>query len=103
MNSPQSESINSVAHHRRSLAVKYAGITDKNSAEAKETMNKLKSQCSLFNSLKVQKGRRESEEPKDPASTCTRCNGYGMGIYRHVADGVCFKCKTPSRFKRVLS
>lgn len=71
------------------LAKRYASFSNKDSENAKNVMSTLNSLRKRYGS-KCRSKRSYSKWQR--ASNCPRCNGYGMGQFRHVSGGICFLC-----------
>lgn len=73
----------------RELARTYANFSNKNSESARNvmlTLNKLRNEYARF------PPRQHVRRAVSSISSCPRCHGYGMGQYRHIEGGVCFRC-----------
>lgn len=79
-------------HKRRKLAERYASITNKQSPNAINIMATLKKLIALDVNTLPNKTRRYSSHSFRNSSSCPRCNGFGMGQFRHIQSGVCFCC-----------
>ena len=79
-------------HKRRKLAERYASITNKQSPNAINIMATLKKLIALDVNTLPNKTRRYSSHSFRNSSSCPRCNGFGMGQFRHIQSGVCFRC-----------
>jgi hypothetical protein len=86
------EDLNSLYQQRRTLAFKYANMSQKGSIEAK---NLVRAICALNAAIKQRGGNKRIQSIKRPSSKdCPRCQGYGMGQYHHIERGRCFHCGT---------
>jgi hypothetical protein len=79
-------------HKRRKLAERYASITNKQSPNAINIMATLRKLIALDLNTLPNKTRRYSSHSFRNSSSCPRCNGFGMGQFRHIQSGVCFCC-----------
>ena len=79
-------------HKRRKLAERYASITNKQSPNAINIMATLKKLIALDVNTLPNKTRRYSSHSFRNSSSCQRCHGFGMGQFRHIQSGVCFRC-----------
>jgi hypothetical protein len=79
-------------HKRRELAERYASMTNKQSPNAINIMETLKKLIALDMNTLHNKTRRYSSHSFRNSSSCPRCNGFGMGQFRHIQNGACFCC-----------
>ncbi|MBY5944781.1 hypothetical protein [Photobacterium rosenbergii] len=75
----------------RQLVEAYAYSTDqKEKKRLMRLINILRERRNLKRKLLKKSTTHAHKEKID--GYCSRCHGYGMGIYRHVQGGVCFQC-----------